>query len=310
MNALIDPLKRIARDLVEKRLWPVAALLLAAIVAVPMLIGSSAEPPAPAPAATAAVAPEAKSLVTVVDPAESGSATRPGEIRDPFYDPPEAPEETVAAAADTAPVSSRGAAPTAATSGPKQAVQPPPPAAPTPRAPVRRSGSTAAKGSYHRTMVQWYETRAGASRPLARLTPLGGAAHPAALFLGITKSKGTYAMFLLAPGVTSHGDGTCENETNCRMIGLKAGETQVVTLPPAADGRSRQLRLKVTSVKSIETDAATARERRAHVHADGRKAMREMWQDRPTAEALGPIRYDEPTGLLFKVPAAAKQDAK
>ena len=310
MNALIDPLKRIARDLVEKKLWPVAALLLAAIVAVPMLIGSSAEPPAPAPAPTAAVAPEAKSLVTVADRAVTGPDARPGAIRDPFYDPPEAPEETVAPAAGTAPASTAAAATGAAKSGPKEAVQPPPPAGPTPPTPAQQPGGPAANGSYHRTMVQWYETRAGASRPLARLTPLGGAAQPAALFLGITKSKGSYAMFLLAPGVTSHGDGTCENETNCRMIGLKAGETQVVTLAPAADGRSRQLRLKVTSVKAIRSDAATARERRAHVHADGRKAMREMWQDRPTAEALGPIRYDENAGLLFKVRTAAKQGAR
>ena len=41
MNTLIDPLKRIARDLVEKKLWPVAVLLLAALVAVPMMLGGS-----------------------------------------------------------------------------------------------------------------------------------------------------------------------------------------------------------------------------------------------------------------------------
>src|SRR5215212_10535948 len=42
-------------DLKEKRLWPVAVVLLAALVAVPVLLAKpSSAPPAPAPTATAA----------------------------------------------------------------------------------------------------------------------------------------------------------------------------------------------------------------------------------------------------------------
>lgn len=309
MNALLDPVKRIARDLVDKKLWPVAALLVAAIVAVPMLIGSSSgEAPAPAPAPATAPAQQVKSLVTVAEPGVTGPASRAGRISDPFYDPPAPAEQTVAPAGSAAapasngaPASAKGAA-GSAKPAPKVA-QPPAPAAPS------QPGSPTAKGTYQRTTVQWYQAQPGTPRPIARLTALGGAAEPAALFLGVTKAKGTYAMFLLAPGVTPEGEGTCENETSCRIIGLKAGETQVVTLPSSGDGGPRRHELKVTSVKTIETDAATARTMRARVHADGRKVMRAMWQDRPTAEALGPIRYDVASGLLFKVPTAAKQAA-
>ena len=46
-------LRNVVSDLVEKRLWPVALLLVAAIAAVPMLLGGAD----PEPAATAALPP-------------------------------------------------------------------------------------------------------------------------------------------------------------------------------------------------------------------------------------------------------------
>src|SRR5690242_12377234 len=82
-------LRNVLRDLVEKRLWPVAIALVAALVAVPIVLGGSSD--AGAPAADVAAAPagaadqpaagaEAVSLAT---PAE-GPVDRPGKTRDPF----------------------------------------------------------------------------------------------------------------------------------------------------------------------------------------------------------------------------------
>ena len=48
MNNLADPFKQ----LVERKLWPIALLLVAALVAIPMLLGKDADAPLPAPSGT------------------------------------------------------------------------------------------------------------------------------------------------------------------------------------------------------------------------------------------------------------------
>lgn len=312
MNTLTDPLKRIARDLVDKKLWPVAVLLLAALVAVPLLIGGgSSADDAAAPVAVVAPAPGApgsKSLITVIDEGDGGKDVRPGRINDPFYDPPEppAPESasgaSPAAAAGTAPAPSTGGGAPTGGDAPTGGASPAPSSSPK-TTPQPTSPEPAAASGYYRTVVRWYESERSKARPITRLTPFGGAETPAALYLGVTKSDASYAVFLLGPNATSTGDAECE-KTDCRVIGLKTGQSQVVTVQPSDGSAARTYRLEVTSVKAVTTDAATAREMRAKVHAEGREAMRAMWQHRPTAEALQPIQYDEDRGLLFKTPTA------
>lgn len=309
MNALLEPLQQIARDLVAKKLWPVAVLLLAAVVAVPVLIGSSSQE-APAPAPVAAVAPgasAANSLVTVAEQAVTGKDDRPGKVQDPFYDPPARPAAASASAASAAApaatshgggTSGAGASAGGTPSAAAPAQTTPPQTTPQPTAPVTAS-------VHYRTQVRWHEVTPGRPRPLVRLTPLGGRVEPAALYLGVTKSTGSYAVFLLGANATSDGDADCEDDTNCRVIALKSGQKQIITVHPADGGAVRRYHLDVVSVRALTTDAAAARRMRLKVHADGRDVMREMWQHRPTAEALGPIRYDRDRGLLVKTVAAA-----
>src|SRR4051794_21336999 len=70
----MGPLSTLARDLVERRLWPVAAMLVVALIAVPVLflrstpaaVAPASAPAAPAPAASAA--PAAPATPTTADP--------------------------------------------------------------------------------------------------------------------------------------------------------------------------------------------------------------------------------------------------
>ena len=310
MNTLTDPLKRIARDLVDKKLWPVAVLLLAAIVAVPFLIGGSSaeEVPPPAPvAAPAPGAPGSKSLITMIDEGDGGKDTRPGRIKDPFYDPPAPPAPESASGASPAASAATAAAPPTGGGAPSGGASPAPSSSPqtTPQPTTPRPAATS---GYYRTVARWSASERSKARPITRLTPFGGAETPAALYLGVTKSDASYAVFLLGPNATSTGDAECE-QTDCRVIGLKTGQSQVVTVQPSDGSAARTYRLEVASVKAVTTDAATARALRAKVHADGREAMRAMWQHRPTAEALQPIQYDEDRGLLFTT-ATAKDASK
>ena len=82
MNALTDPFKA----LWQRKLWPVAVLLVGALVAVPMVLAK--EPvPAPAPANAQAKADEGlpATFVAAAEPAEDGERRRVlGEPKDPF----------------------------------------------------------------------------------------------------------------------------------------------------------------------------------------------------------------------------------
>jgi hypothetical protein len=288
MNALLDPIRQAARDLVQKKLWPIAVVLLVALVAVPIVIGGSSEDtPAPVPTAAATAAPDtAASLVTVVDQPVTGDDDRSGKIEDPIYNPPKPPPvEATTGSTPSAPSTPS----TDATTGGNAA-----PGDTTPAQPAE----PVAKPTYYRTEVRWYENTFAKPRPITRLTPLGGLVDTAALYMGVgSGSKGLHAIFLLGPTATADGEGECVDE-NCRAIGLKSGQTRLVTVQPADGSEARQYILEVVSVRAITTDAADARTMRAKVHPDGRDVMRSMWEDGPTATALKPFQYDYARGVL------------
>src|SRR3954470_10467399 len=87
-------LRNVLHDLVEKRLWPVAVALVAALVAVPIVLGgqSDATTSTPAPVADAAASPNAlanhrdaaRAQVVSLEEQAAGKVTRAGTVRDPF----------------------------------------------------------------------------------------------------------------------------------------------------------------------------------------------------------------------------------
>jgi hypothetical protein len=103
----------VARDLVDKRLWPVAAALLLALIAVPVLLGRGGSEPAPTRALTAdANSASAGERTTVsLDTTESAARRRDGRLKNPFHAPGGS-----SPSATTASTTSSGAA-TASTGG-------------------------------------------------------------------------------------------------------------------------------------------------------------------------------------------------
>ena len=72
----MNPVREALRDLVARRLWPVALLLVAAAVAVPVYLGRSSEDvgsDASAPAATAQAGPKASKAAVVLEDTPSDS---------------------------------------------------------------------------------------------------------------------------------------------------------------------------------------------------------------------------------------------
>jgi len=313
MNRLLDPVRAIVADLIRKRLWPVALVLVIALVAVPALIASSSSE---APSGMAAVTPTPPAPVPAEATSES-DAERGGRVRDPFFDPPatpgestgpksgapsaDAPAKTVAkepgATKPEAKAKAKADAPTKATpSAPAQEARPTPPPATVRSAPVL--------GTHYRTAARVGSAAGATTRPLARLTPVGRRSDPAALYLGVMKIGAPYAVFGLGRHSTSNGEATCAADTHCRIMGLLPGDSETITVR-RTDGRpARRIVLHVASVMRVRTSAATARTMRAKVHPYGRTAMRAMSRSNVVAEALGRLGYRRSTGLLYSIAAA------
>jgi hypothetical protein len=299
---LLNALRGAVRDLVDKRLWPVALALVVALVAVPVVIGSSAPdvpppPPTPAPAGGAPAA-----AITVADPAVVGHS-RPGAVNDPFYDPPApktAPTASSPATSAAAATRAERAPASSATPAPRTARAQSAPTAPSaPAAPATRAQPPAdrtAEPTVFRTRVRWGD-RDAEIRGLSRLQPMGGISSPALLYLGTTM-HGKRAVFLLGPRAESSGDGRCA-ERSCRVIALKAGDRRAVVLRGADGGVARRFTLAVEAIaRRVMPTPARARRLRARVHPWGRDALRAMIKDRPTAAAIGGFAYDRAAGAV------------
>lgn len=295
----LDAVRTIAADLVRKRLWPIAALLLIALFAVPTLL---APPPSPddgaGPPPVAAAAPQPAPAGAAADPARRPAKERSGRVGDPFFDPPEPPASPAGGApAQTA------AAPSASPPGESTAEGPAGGAPARTGDPVAQAPASPTAGRFYRTLVRMARSEDATTHRMSRLTPVGGSADPAALYLGVMKVGTPYAVFLLGRHATSRGDATCNLATGCRIIGLRAGDTQMI-VAHTPDGRVlRRVTVHVASVRSVRAGSAKAAAMRAKVHPDGRRVLRRMWRREPTAAALRLVTYRQAEGLLRSVAA-------
>jgi hypothetical protein len=211
------------RQLVQRRLWPVALLLLGALAAVPFVLAKS---PEPAPVATAPATPggvkattaSAKPIVSLVSD-EDGAPTRrslgvrhnpfapSGHVKKPkTVETPSGADDSTKAPADDAPSTGGGtAAPTTPTA----------PKAPTETVPAYsidvRFGSSSDTELPRQT--------------LERDEALPDEDNPVLVYLGV-KNGGKTAVFMLSEGLTATGDGKCTPKESCETVELQAGETE------------------------------------------------------------------------------------
>jgi hypothetical protein len=309
------------RFLVQRKLWPVAILLVAAAAAVPVLLGK--QPAAsPGPAGTAAVKSDDSSLTTepIVALASDGDRAKRrhvlGSPKDPFKpnatptptpkpEAPTSPAQT-GGAKDGAPAGTPGGTPVSTPGSPVGA--PSVPGFTTPLAPV--------------TPKKHYElfeltVRFGASADTApsrkdvkRLEALPSADEPVLIYLGVLKDKKT-AVFMVDSGVVAQGDGTCKpSRATCETIQLKEGDTEFFDVPSeSGDGTdaasstpSAQYELDVVKIrKTTTTSAKKANKSLARVSKSGRQVLRAR------VAGDGPLRYryDKRSGQLVQLTAKA-----
>lgn len=259
----------IGRDLVQRRLWPIAVALLLALVAVPVLLRTEpeAEPPsaaAPAVAGETVAGPGGDPLVTAqVD----GLVDRRvlGERKDPFTptgERPTASDESDAGTGRSGPDSSSdsgrggasdGSAPggssggSASSSGGSAGSSDSPagstgstgstdmsPSAPAPTTPGGAGdspggGTTEPEKTFELHALKIRVNGEEPEEDLKRLDPLESKEKPAIIYLGLLEDEKT-AVFLLDEGVLADGDGTCHpSPDNCQRVHLREGETEFFT---------------------------------------------------------------------------------
>lgn len=287
------------RFLVQRRLWPVAILLIAAAAAVPMLLSKQPDPPAAVP--TVAVKGDKEAVLAadpIVAPAADGDRAGRrrvlGSRKDPFK-----PQATPTPTATAAPVKPTGAtAPSDAGSGAPSVGGSPAPDTSTPVVPGPTPQKKKTYELYELT-ARFGSTSADVKRrDVKRLQALPSAGHPVLIYLGVLDDKKT-AVFMLDSGVIAQGDGTCKpSRTTCETIHIREGETEFFDVTDEKGETTSQYQLDVIKIRSkTTTDAKQAKAAKARVSKKGKQILRAR------IAGDGPLRYryDKKSGRLEKL---------
>ena len=298
----MNPVQRLISDLVEKKLWPVALVLVVSAVAIPLLIGgggsgAGAGTPDPSVALAPAVA-AATPAVELVGPPDVRS--RPGAVRDPFR---RTKTEKAAPASSPSSPAKSSAKPSATGSSAKGADKSSGSSASDAKKPSSSKATPAvtkvalAARSSYQTVVRTTRPGGDRERPLHRLSVVGNPANPAVQYLGVG-DDGEYAIFVLGPKATASGDdGACVVLDGCRVIGLRPGDKLGVDVA-AADGTNRHYEVEVLRVRRLRMSAERATAWRKRVDPIGREVRDTLAKDAVTAAAVDRLRYSTTTGTI------------
>lgn len=275
-----DALMDLYLDLRDRRLLPLIALILVAIVATPFLIGGGGESPEPAPAPTG-TAPSAEASLAVL-PAEPG-------LREPSKRLAGRPSKNPFRQHYTAPVFNKGAAPSSETptststttitspteagvgvgSGGGESSSPAPSPVPSPEPSEGNGGGSKGSGSPPPGEVQLYSfaidikvahteaTEGGAMKMGApvvrdgvdRGTALPGAKAPVLTYLGVD-DEFKKALMLVSADVTGLlGDNKClAGTSSCQLLALEPGLPEMVEYGE----NGARYRFELVSIKPVK----------------------------------------------------------
>lgn len=258
----MNPLRALTRDLFERRLWPLVALLALAVIAIPVLFLHSPQSDATSapivPDVTGGgptTVPSTLSALLAGTGAERVAETR-GVLKDPFLGPA-APAPGAETAAVTTPAGGgsqagqSGGASTASTgTAPTQtgATAPVPPAA------------TTARYTIYRTDVRYGAVSGGpVLHDLARLTALPSAQSPVAIFLGVL-AGGRGAIFEIRSDARPVGSAACRpTSAVCTWVVLKPGGHVDLQVPQGSSLVKQRLSILRISPTSTSSPAAAKR---------------------------------------------------
>lgn len=297
-------LRDLWHDLREKRLWPVAAALLLAVVAVPaLLLNSGSGDSGGAPPVTAAPGvPAAQSaVVTLADETTAqASGLEQFDEKDPFKPRGPAATETATAPDVGQPDADAGSAP--ADESPASGGSPTLPGSESPggfpTSPGTSPGDDGSSGgdqpSKPVAFAYVVDVRFGRRdaeprlyRGLQRLDVLPRTAAPLLVFLGVSPT-GKTAIFLLDSAVSQDGDGRCQpSKDECTFIHLNAERNHDLHFLTTEDGRQYAIRLLEIRKERVDRRARSSRAARSARGARGARARSAARHEKRRRPALG-----------------------
>jgi hypothetical protein len=303
-----DVLANTWRQLVRRRLWPVALLLLAALAAVPFVVGRDAEPVALQPDPVPSETVEADDSVgePIVAIAAAGDRDRRRRVlggrKDPFAPAPEV-RAAVRKAAISAAKQQQAKASTpaaenkaAAGSGGATAEAAPADDAKVPTVAPGAGGSTPVaspapapvvepapkKRTYpNNSLIVRFGDAASGDLKRAVLEPLEALpeadaeteAGPLLVYVGLSKDRKT-AKFMVDASAEPVGDGTCEPQPACETLLLRRGDTEFFDVKDETGTIVAQYQLDLVDINAKRKPAAKqARRSVAKVSTVGRPGL-------------------------------------
>ena len=290
------------RQLVQRRLWPVAILLIAALAAVPLALAKDAEPPVAAPPVAAAAEGESalavEPIVVQATAADRGKRRKVlGARKNPFglphveqpgsAEPPSSDGTTTAVEPATkTQTASGGTTPSGGGSPSTGSPATPPSFDPTPEPAPKTYAVNELTVRFGGAASEELERKS-----LKRLQPLPSADAPVLIYLGVLKD-GKTAVFLVDHGVSAIGDGDCRpTPDECETLRLRAGETEFLDVTDETGNVTAQYQLDLIKIhKSTTASAARAKA--------SSKAGRRLLKARVSSDGPTGYRWDAAAGAL------------
>jgi hypothetical protein len=277
----MSPVTNVWRQLVQRRLWPVAILLIAALAAVPLTLAKDPEPAAAPPPATPATKGElaATPIVAPATPADQpkrrkvlGTAKNPFGTAKPANAPTDVTESDgpVVAKSPTGGTSGgdAGSAPGGSTT-PSTGTTPAAPVAPT--TPAEPAPVPKKEYEPEELTVRFGDGESMERRSLQKLQPLPSAELPAIIYMGVLKD-GKTAVFLVEAGVTPDGDGECRpTPEQCETIRLQVGETEFLDVTDETGAVTAQYQLDLLKIHNVKKGATPSRTKSAGLKSGPRR---------------------------------------
>jgi hypothetical protein len=294
------------RQLVQRRLWPVAVLLIAALAAVPLFLAQEPETaPAPAPAATPADASTELATDPIVAMATASDRAKRrkvlGTAKNPFVEPAKlggsAQDGPQTAPEPTTPGSGGAGSETPATIGGGGGTASPAPSSPSPSSPTApaepprpdrpepdRDSLTIRFGDASGDSLERMNVKRLEALPLLVEEPL-------VVYLGVGDG-GDSAVFLLDASVRGEGDGECmPDPSTCETIHLREGETEFFDVLGEDGEPTAQFQLELVEIHAGKK-ASAAKVRSAS------KPVRRVLRARASGAGGGHYRLDAESGAV------------
>jgi hypothetical protein len=314
----MSALKKLLGDFADRRLWPVAVVLVAALVAVPMLLGhsSSGEPVAAAPATGGAATPTATSRAAVeLDSSADEAQTRRGAVRNPFKGPKVAKPKVAQTAKTTTSGSDSGATP----SGSGDTGSGDTGSGDTGSGGTGGSGGSdttddTTKKDVDVTHVSLHLGPLGqltTYKDVARLSPLPSAGNPQFVFTGVLKDGKTAVLLPSSTiQISEESDVECKpSNKSCQKLEVQADDTVFFKILGDAAGVLYQLDVISVRLKSGGSAKASAAALKRHSNA-GAAALRDAHVNASSDfRGAADYRWLPETGLLARVPEHGKAHA-